>query len=98
VPILMPDVVVTDNPAEHRYEIRVGGELAGEAVYRATADNVVFLHTEIDPAFEGEGLGGQLAAWALDDVRRQHKTVTPSCPFIAGYIERHPAYADLLRH
>jgi predicted GNAT family acetyltransferase len=92
----MPDVVVSDNPAAHRYEIRVGDQLAGMAVYRATSDNVVFEHTETEPEFEGAGLGAELAAWALDDVRRQHKSVTPSCPFIAGYIERHPGYADLV--
>jgi predicted GNAT family acetyltransferase len=57
----------------------------------------VFTHTEVDPAFEGHGIGSALAAGALDDARRRGLVVVPSCPFIRAYITRHPEYADLLR-
>jgi predicted GNAT family acetyltransferase len=54
------------------------------------------VHTEIEPAFDGRGLGGQLARAALDDVRRRGVRAVARCPFIAGYIERHPEYQDLV--
>ena len=63
----MPTVV--HNPEQSRYEIHVDGERAGFTRYRRTPDAVVFDHTEIDDAYEGQGLGGQLARGALDDVR-----------------------------
>ena len=46
--------------------------------------------------YEGQGAGSQLAREALDDVRRRGLGVVALCPFIAGWIERHPDYADLV--
>lgn len=89
-------VAVSDNPEASRYEISVDGDVGGVAVYRLEGDRIVFLHTEIDPAHEGEGLGGRLARGALDDTRARGLTVVPLCPFIAGWIRRHPDYVDLV--
>ncbi|MBW8752164.1 MAG: N-acetyltransferase [Propionibacteriales bacterium] len=94
----MSEVEVTDNPAENRYEARVGGELAGFAAYHLTRSSIVFTHTEVDPAFEGHGVGSSLARFALDDVRAKgERDVVPVCPFIHGWIDDHPEYADLVR-
>jgi predicted GNAT family acetyltransferase len=92
----MSDVTVSHHPDESRYEIHVDGKPAGLTQYRRTPGYVNFLHTEIDPAFEGQGLGGRLAAGALEDVRAGGDQVIATCPFIAAYIGRHPEYADLL--
>lgn len=91
------DVRVADNPREHRFEAFIGDELAGFATYRLEPDRIVFLHTEVDDAFEGHGVGSRLAAGALDEARSRHLMVVPRCEFIASYIERHPAYADLVK-
>jgi predicted GNAT family acetyltransferase len=93
----VPDVEVTQNEAENRYEARVGGELAGSAYYDSADDLVVFTHTEVDDAFEGHGVGSALARFALDDVRADGgRKVYPRCSFIKGWIDRHPDYQDLL--
>ena len=89
-------VRVVDNKDDRRYEAYAGDALAGFVQYRTRPGRVVLVHTEIDPAFEGKGIASQLAAAALDDIRRQGLSVTPLCPFIASYIERHPDYADLV--
>jgi predicted GNAT family acetyltransferase len=89
------DVRVVDNPAEQRYEAFVGDTRAGFSTYELRPGTVVFLHTEIDPAFEGQGIGSRLAAGALDDVRRRGLSVTVLCPFISDYVRRHPDAADL---
>ncbi|WP_205698150.1 GNAT family N-acetyltransferase [Conexibacter sp. SYSU D00693] len=90
------EVLVTDVPEATRYEARVGDELAGFAVYARYGSRTVFLHTEVDPAFEGQGVGSVLARGALDAVRDAGGEVVPLCPFIRGWIERHPDYADLV--
>jgi predicted GNAT family acetyltransferase len=93
----MTDVEVKNNEAEKRYEARVGGELAGAAYYDSADDLIVFTHTEVDEAFEGHGVGSALARGALDDVRADgRRKVIAHCPFIRGWIERHPGYQDLL--
>ena len=86
---------VTRNEADHRYEVRVDGELAGFAAYETTPELVVFTHTEIRPAWEGRGVGGRLVRAALDDVRGRDLAVLPICPFVQGWMDRHPEYAAL---
>ena len=91
------DVQVTKNEAEHRYEVRVDGELVGAAYYDTADDLIVFTHTEVDEEAEGHGVGSALARAALDDVRADgRRKVIARCPFMHGWIERHPDYQDLL--
>jgi hypothetical protein len=91
------DVEVRDNPDESRYVVLLDGEVAGFTLYRLHPGRITMFHTEIDPAHEGSGLGGRLARGALDDVRARGLELEPLCPFIAGYIRRHPdEYLDLV--
>jgi len=90
------ELTVIDAPDRDRYEIRDGDRLLGLAAYRRRGTQVVFTHTEVDEDAEHSGLGSRLVRGALDDVRSQGGTVVPECPFVAGWIERHPEYRDLL--
>jgi predicted GNAT family acetyltransferase len=87
---------VVDNPESRRYELWLGEALAGVIVYRPRPDALALVHTEIDPAYEGQGLGAKLVAAALDDVRRRGLKIVPLCPFVRSYLERHPEDADLV--
>ncbi|MFI6978995.1 GNAT family N-acetyltransferase [Embleya sp. NPDC050154] len=90
---------VVDNPEKSRYEILAGEdalELAGFTEYFLHDEEIAFIHTEIDPRFEGQGLGGTLARAALDAVRERGLAVLPYCPFIRGWMRKHPEYADLV--
>lgn len=93
----MTDVDVTHAPDRQRYEARLDGEVAGFAQYILTDDLIVFTHTEVDPKFEGRGVGSAIARFALDDVRaEQQRKVLPMCPFIKGWIARHRDYVPLV--
>jgi predicted GNAT family acetyltransferase len=89
-------VTVSAAPERSRYEIFVDGKPAGFAAYQASPGEITFTHTEIDPEFGGQGLGGQLIRYALDDVRRQGLAVLPRCPFVRGFIAKHDEYLDLV--
>lgn len=89
-------VEITDNPRQDRYEIREDDELAGFTLYRRHPGMIIFVHTEIDPRFEGHGLAGQLIRSVLDQARADGLQVVPVCPFVRAYIERHPGYQDLV--
>jgi predicted GNAT family acetyltransferase len=91
-----PKIAVVDDPPARRYQILVDDAPAGFAAYQLLGDQIVFTHTEIDSAYEGQGLGARLAAAALDDIRSRGLRVVAQCPFIAGYIRRHPDYQELL--
>ncbi len=87
---------VVDNAAAGRFEIVVDGQVGGFAEYQRSGSTVLFIHTEIETRWEGHGLGSTLAAAALDATREQGSSVLPYCPFIRGYIQRHPDYLDLV--
>ena len=90
------DISVVDVPERSRFEIQVGGETAGFTEYRRRPGLIVFIHTLIDPRFEGHGLGSQLVRSALTDARSDGVSVLPFCPFVRAYIAGHPEYLDLV--
>jgi predicted GNAT family acetyltransferase len=88
-----PDV--RHNPDQHRYEAQLDDEPAGFTAYLLGGGTITFTHTEVDPAFEGNGVGSAIARFALDDVRAAgDRTVIAQCLFIKAWIERHPEYQD----
>jgi len=89
------DVDVSNNEAEQRYEARVDGRLAVLA-YQQEGGRIVYTHTEVPEELEGQGIAGKLTRVALDDARAQRLAVVPRCPYVAGYIQRHPEYQDLV--
>lgn len=89
-------IEVADNSAESRFEVLVDGKVAGFAEYRLLPTKIVFTHTEVLPAFEGQGLAGKLVAHALDASRDAGLRVVPLCPYVKAYIEKHPEYNDLV--
>ncbi|EAR23961.1 acetyltransferase [marine actinobacterium PHSC20C1] len=88
---------VIHDPAMHRYELLVDGVQAGISDYQLRDDQIVFVHTEIDPTFRGQGLAGELARGALNLVRAESETrVVAKCEFISRFIGENPEYRDLL--
>jgi uncharacterized protein len=89
-------VEVSDVPDENRFVVKVDGAVAGFLRYRLQGDQFVAVHTEIDPAFSGQGLGGTLVTNVLDNVRDTGLRLLPLCPFVKGFLEKHPEYNDLV--
>lgn len=93
----MATPIVTDNQQRSRFEAHLDDRLAGFADYRLSPGGIVTIpHTEVDPEFEGQGVGSALVRAALDAIRADGHRVNPACPFVAGWIDRHPEYQDLL--
>ncbi len=86
---------VRDNRSEQEFELKTGGDKA-VAAYQLEGDTIVFTHTVVPPAIEGQGVGSRLIRGALDLVRDRGLKVVPQCPFVAAYVDKHPAYRDLL--
>jgi hypothetical protein len=85
-----------DDPELHRYLAEIDGRVVGMAVYQLRAGRHIFVHTEINSEYEGQGVGSALARFALDDVKAQGGTVVPLCPFIASWVKRHPEYQTMI--
>lgn len=92
------DVQVRDAPDEHRFEAVTDGVVVAFSMYDTVGTTVVFTHTEVDPRFEGHGIASALVREALDAVRASGRDVVAYCPYVKGWIARHPDYQDLVRH
>ena len=91
-----PQVVVADAPERGRFVATVDGEQAGFLVYRHRPGLLALIHTEVEERFEGRGVGGRLARFALEQARAEGLAVLPFCPFVNEWMRRHPEYNDLV--
>ncbi|MET0423089.1 MAG: GNAT family N-acetyltransferase [Actinoplanes sp.] len=88
---------VTDVAERERFEARdEAGELVGVLTYQLTGPIIAYTHTRVEPQFEGSGAGSELARAAMDDARAKGRTVVPICPFLSGWLEKHPEYDNLV--
>ena len=102
---------VVHNASQERYEIHIGEEvagfteahpqddgppLAGASVPAGGAPTVLFNHTIVFDAFEGQGLASKLVAGAFDDLRERGLKAVVTCPYILAWLPKHPDYQDLV--
>lgn len=79
----------TVRDAGNRYEIVVGGEIAGFTEYLDHNEQRIFFHTEVDEKFAGQGLAAILVHDALSGTVAAGKRIVPICPYVAKYLQRH---------
>jgi predicted GNAT family acetyltransferase len=92
------DLHVLDVPDLERFEARLGEEreLAGLIDYRSGEDFIVLVHTEVLSGYEGQGIGSRLVRAVFEDLRERQIAVIPKCPFIVGWLQKHPEQHDIL--
>jgi len=91
-----PKYNVVNNPEKKRFEVEVEGKLA-ICEYIHVGKNIIFTHTEVPVGLEGRGIASAMAKTALQFARDNNLRVQPLCPYIAGYMEKHPETHDLLK-
>lgn len=96
------DVEVQHLPDQHRFDALVDGKPAGYLSYVVrpgdTAQTAVWVldGTEVDPAYRGRGVAGNLVRGVLEEIRQQWVQVVPECPYVVGWFSGHPDCWDLL--
>ena len=80
----------------HRFRVETESGTA-LLTYRLEGNTIYFVHTDVPVALEGQGIGGQLAKAGLEYARENGLRIVARCPFVAGYLKRHPEYADLVK-
>lgn len=86
---------INNNEAAHRWEAQINQHIA-MAEYQRRGDAIFFIHTQVPPELEGQGIASRLVQAALNDARDRQLAVIPFCPFVADYIRRHPSYKALV--
>jgi predicted GNAT family acetyltransferase len=89
----IPDVV--DNTEKHQIENALDADTAF-AEYRLGEHGIILPHTVVPEAFEGKGIASRLARYAMAYARERNLKIIPLCPFMAGYMAKHPETHDLV--
>jgi len=86
------ELTIHNNPDANRFEVSLPDDQMAFIEYQIAKKNILYTHTEVPPAFEGQGVGGKLAKYALDFARDNGYKVQALCPFVKAYVQRHPEY------
>lgn len=84
-----------DNEPKKRYEF-LGESEVPYIEYIKAQDRIFLTHTEVPKSLEGKGVGSAIVEIALKEVEAKELTLVPLCPFVAGYIKRHPEWKKLV--
>lgn len=87
---------VINNRERQRFEIALTDGAVAFAEYRLSAGRIMFPHTVVPAAHEGQGIGSRLVKESLDWAREERLAVVPQCSFYVTYMQRHPETHDLL--
>ena len=90
------DVTVRDDPDRHRFVATLDGEDVGFLVYHRAQGRHLLVHTEVDDAYEGQGVGSALVRGALDHLREAGASMVPLCPYVRSWLSRHEDYQPLV--
>lgn len=96
----MMKIDLTKHPVQHneekrRFEVKVDDKIA-VAEYIKTTQKFILTHTEVPRGLEGNGIASHLAVAALTYAKDNSLPVMPLCPYMAGYIARHPEWKAIL--
>ena len=90
------DLDIADATDRQRYEASLDGTLAGILEYVVKRDRIALIHTEVMPGHEGQGVGARLVRFAFDEARRRELRVIATCPYVRGYLSKHPGDHDIV--
>lgn len=84
------------NENKGRFKLEEDGKQAGFMTYTMARDIMIIDHTEVDPAFEGRGLGKKLVMAGVEHARENNLKIKPLCPFALNVFKRTEAIKDVL--
>ncbi|HUR17013.1 MAG TPA: GNAT family N-acetyltransferase [Candidatus Limnocylindrales bacterium] len=85
---------ITDDRQRGRYIAKQDGRFVGYTEYELEPGRIRFTHTVVKPEFEGQGIGSRLARHVVGDAVSRDLQITPVCPFVRTWLERHPEFDE----
>ncbi|MDR2123259.1 MAG: N-acetyltransferase [Flavobacteriaceae bacterium] len=92
----MSNYKLVDNAEKHQYEFHIEG-FTPKIEYIKVRDEIYLPHTEVPRELEGRGIASDLVEQVLKDIEEKELKVIPLCPFVAGYIQKHPDWKRLVK-
>jgi predicted GNAT family acetyltransferase len=89
------DPEIHDNAEATRYELTVDGQTA-VVIYNKVAGGLLITETIVPVPLEGRGIASRMAKHVLADLKQRDMVILPTCHFFAGYLKKHPEYAEVV--
>ena len=90
------EISVIHNTGKKRFEVNLNSHTA-ELNYHLRDNVIIFTHTGVPPALEGQGIGSLLVKTGLEYAKQNNLKVQVLCWFVDGYIQRHAEYQGLVK-
>ena len=91
------EIVQDNNEKKGFFKALDNGVEAGLMTYSwAGTDKFIIDHTEVNPAFNGKGVGKQLVMAAVEFARKNNLKIMPLCPFAKSVFDRVKDIQDVL--
>ncbi|MEO6800186.1 MAG: GNAT family N-acetyltransferase [Rhodanobacter sp.] len=88
-------LAVLHDRAAHRFHVEVDGSSC-VLDYTLAAGVMTINHTGVPTEVSGRGIASGLVQAAMEAARGEGWKVVPACSYAATWMQRHPAYADLM--
>lgn len=92
----MSETKLVKNEEEDLYELHLDDHRIGFVDYHRDGEVIDLQHTEVDADHGGQGYAAMLADFALRDISEAGLMVKPTCPYIAGHIDKNPEFGSLV--
>lgn len=92
----MEDYELIDNTEEKQFEFHIGKHKPLIEYIISKNGEIYLTHTEVPVELEGKGVGSQLVKKVLTEIEKRKLRLVPMCPFVAGYIQKHPEWKSLI--
>jgi predicted GNAT family acetyltransferase len=89
------DPDIRDDRDAHRYRLDIEGQTA-VVIYNEVAGGLLITETLVPKNLEGRGIASRMARHVLTEARMRGLRILPTCPFFAGFVQKHPEYADVV--
>ena len=87
---------LTDNKDKKQYEFHIEGFTPKIEYIKNNNGEIYLTHTEVPDQLGGRGIGSELVKQVLENIEKQGLRLVPLCPFVAGYIQKHPDWKRIV--
>ena len=79
------------------FKAKEDGKDAGEMTYSRKRENIIVIeHTQVEPEFQGKGVGKKMVKEAVEYARRNNLRIVPECSYAKKVLQRSSEYDDVL--
>lgn len=92
------EILLKENESKGFAMARENDKRAGLMSYSVAGTHLIIIeHTEVDPAFNGKGVGKKMLYKIVEMAREKEVKIIPLCPFAAGMFKKLDEIKDVLK-